>query len=239
MKQRVLGRRGPTLREGRDPQGLRCRMRTSEVLVSRQSPVLLLATVVLGVGVAACGDGRARDMARVPAASVEQVRPSGYHDQRWGYTVQVPDGWHRASASLTPGLVDPREIFSVATFPLRRGDEFCESLERIPPGEAFVTIQERGLGAYGQEGFPRRPQSFEPDPDLPGSSTWPYCARGDHKPPIPMRDYWFGFSDAGRAFHVFVGVGKASPPELSRDAFGILNSLRLEPTVRPDWRAAG
>lgn len=213
-------------------------MRIGEAQVTRQSPVLLFVVVFLGLVVAGCGEGPTTGSARDIAASGEQFRVAGYRDQRRGYTVAVPADWHRANASLTPGLVDPREILSVATFPLR-GDEFCESLERVPPAEAFVTIQERGRGAYGQEGFPSRPRSFGPDPGLPGSSTWPYCAGGDGKPPIPMLDYWFGFSDAGRAFHVFVGVGKAAPPQITREAFGILNSLRFDPTVQPDWQSAG
>lgn len=149
----------------------------------------------------------------------------------------APQGWHRAPASLTPSLVDPREIMAFATFPLRRGEELCEALGRIPPDEALVTVQERGRGFRGRGEFPARPPSFEPDSELPGSSTWPYCLRGDSKPPIPMLDYWFTFRDADRAFHVFVGIGKDAPPELRREAFGLLDSLRFDPSVEPDWRS--
>jgi hypothetical protein len=156
-----------------------------------------------------------------------------------GYVITVPDGWHRAPASLTRGLVDPREIVAVATFPLRPGHEICATLQRIPPDQAFVTIQERGRGAFGDPGFPPRPPRFEPDPGLVGTSTWPYCAGGDGKAPIPMLDYWFAFSDAGRAFHVFVGVGEDAPAELRDTAFGIVNSLRLDAAVTPDWRSSG
>ena len=52
-------------------------------------------------------------------------------------------------------------------------------------------------------------------------------------------EYWFGFGDAGRAFHVFVGVGKDAPAELRREAFAILDTLRFDPEVKPDWRSAG
>ena len=59
----------------------------------------------------------------------------------------VPGGWHLATASLTASISDPREILAVATFLLGRGDGICDALERVPPGEGFVTVQERGRGA--------------------------------------------------------------------------------------------
>jgi hypothetical protein len=40
-------------------------------------------------------------------------------DLRHGYSVALPAGWYRARRNLTPELVDPREILSVATYPLR------------------------------------------------------------------------------------------------------------------------
>jgi hypothetical protein len=172
------------------------------------------------------------DARRKASAGVDQRR-------RWGYTVTVPEGWHEAQTSLTPSLIDPREILTVATFALPRAGGLCDALERVPPAEAFVTVQERGRGAYGREGFPTRPATFGPDPELPGSSVWPYCAGGDHRPPIPMLDYWFGFSDAGRAFHVFVGIGRDAPADVRRDAFRVLDSLRFDPTIKPGWRSSG
>ena len=185
----------------------------------------------LVVGVLGCGE-QSR-----PAPLAAERRPVAAGDA--GYEVRVPPGWHRAKSSLSPSLVDPREILAIATFRLRAGEELCDALQRVPPADAFLTVQERGRGAYGEPGFPPRPRAFEPDPDLPGTSTWPYCAGGDHKPPIPMLDYWFGFSDAGRAFHVFVGVGKEAPTDVTREAFEILNSLRFDPSVTPDWRSSG
>jgi hypothetical protein len=162
-----------------------------------------------------------------------------YADSRWGYVISIPRGWHVAEASLTPSLIEPVEILTVATFPLRPDDGLCAALASIAPDEALVTIQERGQGAYGGPSFPPRPARFRADPTLPGKSTWPYCATGDDGPPIPMLDYWFGFGDAGRAFHVFVGIGEATPPEIRRDAFRILDSLRLDPNVKPAWQSSG
>jgi hypothetical protein len=160
-----------------------------------------------------------------------------YRNERRGYTVSLPPGWHLARESLSPTLVDPTEILLVATFPIRRGQELCGALARIPPDQALVTLQERARAPRGDPTFPPRPASFEPDPRLPGKSELPYCARGHKGPPIPMLDYWFGFRDAGRAFHVFVGIGKEAPEEVRREAFGILDSLRLERSGAASARA--
>jgi len=101
---------------------------------------------------------------------------------------------------------------------------------------AFVTIQER---AGGDHDFRRRPARFAADPALPGTSTWPYMTCVPGKPPIPMLDYWFGFHDARRGFHVFVGLGKDPPAEVRGAAFALLDTLRRDPSVQPDWAPAG
>jgi hypothetical protein len=191
--------------------------------------ILLVALVVAFL--AGCGDEASDEAPAVKAPAAAGREATGR-----GYTATVPPGWHLAPASLTPDLVDPREILAVATFPLRRGDELCQALARIPPDQAFVTVQERAGGRYD---FPRRPDRFAPDPALPGTSTWPYMTCVAGKPPIPMLDYWFGFHDARRAFHVFVGVGKEAPAEVRREAFELLDTLRLDPAVQPDWAPAG
>jgi hypothetical protein len=154
-----------------------------------------------------------------------------------------PSSWHRAGGSLTPGIIDPVEVLSLATFPLREGDQLCgdrgEALARVHPAGALVTIQERGQGAHGGPDFPPRPARFRPDPQLPGRSTWPYCVVRPGGPPLPILDYWFGFGDAGRAFHVLVAVGRSAPAEVRRDAFRILDNLRFDPNVKPDWQDSG
>jgi hypothetical protein len=193
-------------------------------------PVWIALTVALLA--AGCGGGD-DDSANAPEGWREHV------DERHGFRVSLPPGWDLADQSLSPTMTDPVEILLAASFPLEEPRGLCRMVARIPPDEALVTLQERGRGALGDPTFPPRPASFEPDPELPGSSTWPYCVNGDDEPPIPMLDYWFGFKDAGRAFHVFVGVGKEAPPELTAEAFEILDTLRLDPEVLPDWRSAG
>jgi hypothetical protein len=56
--------------------------------------------------------------------------------------VELPPGRQRATVSLTPGLVDPREVLSVATFPLRYRPTRCDhvpgsALEDLGPRKGF------------------------------------------------------------------------------------------------------
>ena len=87
-------------------------------------------------------------------------------DQTHGLAVELPPVWERASASLTPGLGDPREVLSVATFPLRYRPTGCahvagSALDDLGERDAFVTLQERGLDPdSGWRDFPPRPAHF-------------------------------------------------------------------------------
>ena len=48
-----------------------------------------------------------------------------------------------------------------------------------------------------------------------------------------------GFSDGGRHFHVDVAFGPQASPDVRRQAWAILDSLHVDPAVRPDWPSAG
>lgn len=206
--------------------------------------IVLAVAAVAVAALVGCGDPRTQRGQPALSASAQGPDWTTYEDRRWGYSVMFPSSWHRAGRSLTPSITDPVEILSLATFPLREGDELCGArgegaLARVPPAGALVTIQERGRGAYGGPDFPPRPAHFRSDSELAGRSTWPYCAVRTGDPPLPMLDYWFGFGDAGRAFHVLVAVGKSAPAEVRRDAFRILDSLRFDASAKPDWRSSG
>jgi hypothetical protein len=165
-----------------------------------------------------------------------------------GYSLTIPDGWHRAAHSLTPTITDPVEMVSLATAPFERGESVCRALDRVVPSGAFVTVQERMHGGAGAPGFPPRPAEFRPRPAVEGNSTWAWCGRRDSEPPLPIDHYWFGFSDRGRAFHVLVAFGKDAPEAVRAEAFALLDSLQLAPaeparrlmiSAPEGWRRAG
>jgi hypothetical protein len=155
-----------------------------------------------------------------------------------GLTAELPPGWQAASESLTPHLTDPREELAVATYRLRYRPTQCahmpgSALEALGPGDALVTLQERGRGVpEGEADFPWRPARF--GPELGGPSEAGACAPGAH-----FSDHWFGFSDGGRHFHVLVAFGPQASPAVRRQAWAILDRLRVDPAVVPDWHSSG
>jgi hypothetical protein len=174
---------------------------------------------------AACGG----DDAAKPAASTHTAH---------GITVALPAGWQRAPRSLTPHLTDPREVVAVATFPLRYRRTLCahmpgSALEDLGPSDAFVTLMERGLDRRSSwKGFPARPKHF--GPRLGAGSEASDCA-----PKARFTDHWFGFTDGGRHFHVLVAFGPKASTATRRQARKILDDLRIDPNVRPDWPSSG
>jgi hypothetical protein len=186
--------------------------------------LLALASALL---VAACG---------AQSAATPPPPPQTVTDTAHGLTYQLPPGWQSATASLTPHLVDPREVLSVGTFPLRYRDTDCahvagSALEDMGPTDAFVTIEERGLDPGSSwAGFPPRPTHF--GPSLGGPSEASACVPSAH-----FTDHWFTFSDADRHFHVLVAFGPDTPEAVRRQAWALLDSLRVDPAVRPDWKS--
>jgi hypothetical protein len=155
-----------------------------------------------------------------------------------GLTAELPADWQAADESLTPHLVDPREALAVATFPLRYRQTECAhvpggALADMGPGDAFVTLQERGVDpAATWPDFPARPAHF--GPELGGPSEASACV-----PSARFADHWFGFSDGGRHFHVMVAFGPQASAEVHRQAWAILDSLAVDPSVVPDWQSSG
>jgi hypothetical protein len=155
-----------------------------------------------------------------------------------GVTVELPPDWDRAHEALTPQLEDPREVLSLGTFPLRYRATGCahmpsSALEDIGPGDAFVTLQERGTERGGKWlDFPPRPAQF--GPELGGTSEAPGCV-----PEARFTNHWFGFTDAGRHFHVLVAFGPDATAAVKRETWAVLDSLEVDPAVRPGWRSTG
>jgi hypothetical protein len=155
-----------------------------------------------------------------------------------GLAVELPEGWQRAAATLTPRLTDPVEVLAVGTFPLREGGDNCShmaerALTEIGARDAFVTLLERGYdrGSTWPD-FPPRPERF--GPGLGGPSEASACVRGSR-----FTDHWFGFTDGGRHFHVLVAFGPDAPPAVRDQAWAVLDSLRVDPSIQPDWPSSG
>jgi hypothetical protein len=186
-----------------------------------------LAALAAALLLAACG-GHSAATPPPPSHTVT--------DTEHGLTFELPPGWQRASVNLTPHLEDPREVLAVGTFPLRYRATQCahvagSALEDLGPEDAFITLQERGLDPRSSwAGFPDRPAHF--GPSLGGTSEAGACV-----PTGRFSDHWFTFSDAGRHFHVLVAFGPKAPADVRVQAWGLLDSLRVDPAVRPDWKS--
>jgi hypothetical protein len=149
-------------------------------------------------------------------------------DVRHGYSVALPAGWYRAQRNLTPQLLDPREILSVATYPLRyQRRARC----RIPgcPTPALNGFRATDILMSIQERVHARTTTEDVAIDLerrqvglgagPGS-----CTRG--------RVAWYAFeafAEAGRSLYVLVLVGKRAPATARADLKRLLGSLRFGP----------
>jgi hypothetical protein len=181
------------------------------------SRTILLALLAVATG---CG-GTTTTMPRATTPP-----PPAEHVVAHGLAVTVPQGWVVAGRSLTPNLTEPRERLTVATFPLRYRPGGCahlpvSGLAHIGAGGALVTIQERVLG-HSTRGFPRRPARF--GATLGGPSEASACLPG-----VRFEDHWFSFADHGRRFHVEVAFGPHATATTRRQAWAILDGLRVGP----------
>jgi hypothetical protein len=151
-----------------------------------------------------------------------------------GVAVTIPASWEAADRSLTPMLGDPRELLSVATFKPRYRRTNCEAFagsaqQGVGTRGALVVLQERAPHASE----PNRP--FPPRPRRFGSRSF---KRGYDCSGSRARSQWIQFSDGGRNFYGLVVTGRKASAERRREAYGILDSLQVDPNVRPDWAGA-
>jgi hypothetical protein len=161
-------------------------------------------------------------------------KPEPVTHREHGLAVELPVGWQTAEESLTPELGDPRERLSAGTFPLRYRGLGCahmpsSALADIGPRDAFLTLQERGVDPGSDwEGFPPRPQHFGPLPH--DASEASNCVRDPR-----FTDHWIWFTDGGRHFHLLVAFGTQASAATRQQTWSILDSLVVDPEVRPDW----
>jgi hypothetical protein len=190
---------------------------------------LLYTLLTAGIGsAAACG---ANDDATASAAKWER-----YDSREYGYSVRFPSGWHRVTEPLSPELSSPREIFSVGSIPLRYRQSNCEAWagsaqQQLGPTDVFVTVREIGVGSRPVRDAMPRPARFGDGSQLPSERS--AC------PGSEALIQHFRFRDARRRFDVLVASGPGASERTRRSAFAILDSLKLDPDVRPDWSSVG
>jgi hypothetical protein len=133
--------------------------------------------------------------------------------------VDLEPGWQAAERTLTPDLLNPKELLSVGTLPMKRGS--CatvpsRAVEAMRPGDALITIQERAEGR--PEDYPPRPKHFRVDPGIGNFECAPQDLKVDS----------FVFREAGRHFYVLVVVDRGAPID---EAERILNTFEAQPVA--------
>lgn len=147
-------------------------------------------------------------------------------DVRHGYSVTLPAGWYRARRNLTPQLLDPREILSVATYPLRYQRRARCRIPGCPtPGlngfgatDILMSIQERVHARTTAEDVAIDLERRQTDL---GAGTG-NCRRG--------RVGWYAFeafAQSGRSLYVFVVVGARASARARADLKRLLGSLHF------------
>ncbi len=189
--------------------------------------VVASAVVLAGCGGDPVGTGASRSSGRELAGD-GFVR---FHDSETGVAGRYPAGWHRARA-LTNLLV-PREVLTLATYPLRGGAKAGEcapdtARADMPPGGAFVWLVEyrpaRGdvWADLPRERFPPRPSRFQ--------------IRRDRLAPVSCfaePGYLTTFRAADRPFQLLVVFG-GEPSDYRLDEVAeILDCLEFDPLPPP------
>jgi hypothetical protein len=135
--------------------------------------------------------------------------------------VRYPADWHRAARSLTPHLTDPREVLSIATFPLRRGPAGpcaqapVAALRALGPRDVLISFLERPRPAGEPPGRPRLGAA--------APMEWGACAGRSER----IEQHWTPFRLRGHGFYVFVGFGRRVTAERRRQAVQVLDSFRV------------
>ena len=195
--------------------------------------ILCSAWIVVALAVAGCAETAAAPERAGEVAPAPPTSPSRFADDR-----ARPRADRGAAAGLARREREPHPPSHRSARGARRRHlpaalsrdpvraHARQRLEALGPGDAFVTLEERGLGVPdGAADFPARPARF--GPALGGPSEASACAPGAR-----FSDHWFGFSDGGRHFHVLVAFGPQASAEVQRQAWAILDGLTWTPASR-------
>lgn len=150
---------------------------------------------------------------------------------QFNVSLTYPGRWHLADSTLTPALGNPREVFSVGSFPLRPGGPRCaqaptQALHDMEPTDVFLTVQER-VGEFPSSGFDPRPGNF--GPALGSSDNVFYdCLDPDERADIGVI-HWIWFSDQDRYFHVLVALGGDASSDDTAAIWKVLDQMEIRP----------
>jgi hypothetical protein len=148
-----------------------------------------------------------------------------YRDAQHGFSVRYPADWERAPRSLTPHLVDPREILTVGTGPLPSGGRCAQfptrALQALGRDGVLVTIQERAAPG----GAARRPSKLTLADGVVSEAV--ACAPGSR-----FGNRLFNFTAGGRTFDALIAFGPASSTRARSQALHVLDTFRTLPGNR-------
>lgn len=204
----------------RRERGVRSRPRV-RVVVGVAASMLILG--VGGLVVAALRDAGS---SAAESGDSTSVRTRSVPESTWTDTVNrisitVPDGWHRATTTLTPGLVNPREVLSMGTSHLVPSDMSANmpsvAAQAVGPRDALISLQERRDASPND--FPGRPSVFRLQ-EVSRTQIWGSSLS------YGARSWWIPFRDRDRAFYLLVVAGREIPVDGLNE---ILNSLRIDP----------
>lgn len=144
--------------------------------------------------------------------------------------VTYPAGWYLAEEDLTPIVGNPREVFTIGSFPMRPGGPNCaqfptQAMHDLTANDVLVTLQER-RGAH-HEGFDPRPERFGP---VTGSSntTAIECLNPEERADVGTM-HWIWFTEHDRYFHALVVLGREASRQDVLAAWSTLDHLVVEP----------
>jgi hypothetical protein len=148
---------------------------------------------------------------------------TSFVDSQTGLRGSFPSSWHRGPASLQPKIVNPRQLFTVATFPPRRepanaecGYLHSQEIREVGARGAFVTLFVGGANPKLLASTRLRPRRFR----LRASD-------GTIEPPTHARQWIVSFKAHHRYFTAGVVIGKHAPRAVRQDARLVLDRLHL------------
>lgn len=152
-----------------------------------------------------------------------------YHDRGHRFVVDYPSRWIRANVRLTPFLSNPREVLTIATFPLRPGGPRCaqfptRALSRLESVDVLLSIQEQfGIGSPSTSDF--RPKPTHVALAMGHRTEAEQCVTRPR-----FVSHMIGFSQAGRRFLAFIAIGTGVPAAESAVALRVIDSFIASPS---------